>query len=374
MPELLTGYDGFMPSAEDVPGTPATRQGVLLAAASFAVLVAVAFGWPPARRGETDFLSFYAGARLVGTPHLYSHEAANQIQREFANPQEVRAYIRPPFYAVLLWPLAQLPYRAAHAVWQLLNVAALGVFVVLWWPRPLAALVCCWFLPIWISFTVGQDMPLVLVWVSAALWLLRRKRDLAAGLVLALCAAKFHLFLLAPLLIVAKRLWRFGIGLLAGGASLAAVSFAVAGWNWPAQYLQLLEANEKFQASRAYMPNLLGLFHRMPHAAVWVGLLTVVVAAATWYAVQRTETDFALACTLAGSLLISPHAFYYDCAALLPLFLILAERASPGRSLAFAMLTGLSIPLIGQAAILTPLPWMAYEAYRRARRASKAAA
>ncbi len=339
-------------------------------AVSFAALFVLAFAWPSIRRGESDLLSFYTGAKLVGTPHLYSVEHAHQIQGQLGRPSEVRAYIRPPFYAALLWPLGKLPYEKALAVWQLLNLAALGGFVWLWSPRALSVVMCCWFFPAWMNFAVGQDMPLILFCVSLSVWLLRRKRDFLAGLVLALCGAKFQLFLLLPVLIVARRLWRLGLGLTTGAAALLAVSAAVAGWAWPARYYALLEMNERFQASQSYMPNLNGLFHGVPHSAVWIVMSTVAVIAGSWYVFRRSDTEHALAVSLCAGLLIGLHSFIYDCAILLPLFLTRAGRAGFGITPTLSMLIGSSalaltapsISVIGQLSVLLLFCWIVYRA------------
>ena len=127
--------------------------------------------------GANDFLSFYAGARLVGTPDLYNGEvhghravvvqvqrpdvegAARQVhpagsagnnahrgseqlsdsgppgrksrtgQARKGIPSDTLPFTRPPYYAVMLWPLGRLPYFPAYVIWQVLNVAALAGFI-----------------------------------------------------------------------------------------------------------------------------------------------------------------------------------------------------------------------------------------------------
>src|SRR5690349_1547649 len=68
-------------------------------------------------KGQNDFVAFYAGAKLVGTPDLYSR-AANlaTIQETLGFSMVGTTYLRPPFYAVILKPLAALPYRTAYAI------------------------------------------------------------------------------------------------------------------------------------------------------------------------------------------------------------------------------------------------------------------
>jgi hypothetical protein len=174
---------------------------------------------------------------------------------------------------------------------------------------------------------------------------------------MAVCGVKFHLFLLLPVLIIARRKWRFGGGLAAGGAGLLAISFAVAGWGWPRQYYALVQLNERYQASQSYMPNLNGLFHAVPHGAVWTALGAAAVAAAAWYAVRRVSMATAMALVMCGGVVISPHAFIYDLGLLLP-FLLLEDRL-PGRAVALSAIAGAAalaltapaIAFVGQLAI-----------------------
>ena len=71
--------------------------------------------WPGRERilsGENDYISFYAGARLLGTPGLYDPAKTRDLQLELIGTTgEARSYlIRLPWFAALLWPICQLPY------------------------------------------------------------------------------------------------------------------------------------------------------------------------------------------------------------------------------------------------------------------------
>jgi hypothetical protein len=351
-----------------------TRQTAWLILFSFGSLLAFALANPAFREGNTDFLSFYAGARLVETPEsLYSAEHADAIQRTITPLGGVRPFIRPPYFAALLWPLGRLSYSYAHLLWQLLNLAALAAFVLLWSPRPLSVLLCCWYLPTWLSFLSAQDMPLVLLATALAGFLLRSGRHLSAGLVLSLCGVKFHLFLLLPLLIVARRLWRTAAGLAVGAAFLFTASCLVAGWDWPVRYVHLLRLNETMQDSHSYMPTLLGLFHRLPVPLAAVLPSAAVVVAATWLVLRRSNLPFSFAFVLLAALLLSPHAFVYDLMILLPLYFSLAEQGSSraaallqaGVSLSALTLGVSSLSWIGKLAVLSLFLWTGFSALRK---------
>ncbi len=192
--------------------------------------------------GANDFLSFYAGARLVGTPDLYNHDRVKQIQStEIGIPSDTLPFIRPPYYAALLWPLGKLPYMTAYAVWQLLNLAAVAGFVWLFpgGPRRKTLVFTWWSVPVFWSFANAQDLPLVLLWIAVTLRLHQKGHPVAAGAVLSVCATKAHLFLLLPLLIANRECRRLLAGLALGGAVLMLVSVAVAGPRWMIEFFNI---------------------------------------------------------------------------------------------------------------------------------------
>lgn len=336
----------------------------VVAAASALVLLAVAFAAPSVRRGETDFLSFYAGAKLVGTPYLYSVLHVHEVQKADARPYELRAYTRPPFYAAFLWPLGRFPYRIANVLWQTLNVVALGLFVLLNCPRrAFAAILCCWFLPVWFGFVLGQDIALLLLLVALAIRALLAGRDAAAGVIFSLCSVKFHLFLLLPVLILARKMWRFGIGFVGGAAVLVFASFLLAGPGWPAAYAELLLLNERGQASQGFMPNILGFFHSVPGLPIWYLACSFLVTMGVWRVVRYSSLEQALAAFLTGSLLVSPHSFYYDLSLLIPVVLLLWHPGRTTSTVAALMLVNIGIPLVGRFAVLPAVSWVARELY-----------
>src|SRR5450432_2949265 len=66
--------------------------------------------------GDDDYLSFYAGSRLAATPLMYDADTVRRVQIEaVGRTGPSQAYIRMPWFALLFWPLSQLPYPVAHA-------------------------------------------------------------------------------------------------------------------------------------------------------------------------------------------------------------------------------------------------------------------
>ena len=172
--------------------------------------------------GQNDYLQLYSGARLLNSSNPYDLQQAVAVQMDSAGFfGESLVYNRPPFYAALLWPLGKLPYKESYFVWQALSIGALVAFILLWRipDRKAAVLACCWSLPLILAIAHGQDLTFLLLLLAVSLRIYRT-RPFVAGFVLSLCAIKFHLFLLLPLLIIGQKRWRMLGGLAAGGAAL----------------------------------------------------------------------------------------------------------------------------------------------------------
>jgi hypothetical protein len=311
--------------------------------------------------GYNDFIQLYTGARLAFTPGLYDRAEVAKVQSEAVGVAgESWRYTRLRYYAGLLWPLGRLPYRLAYGIWQALSISALAAFAVLWSPpgRGLTVLFTLLSLPAFAGLMNGQDLSFVLLWLALAVRWQRQGRSFAAGLILALCAAKFHLFLLLPLLILGRREWRLGAGLLTGGVVLAALSFAVAGLGWPGDYYCVL-TDPLIHPQAGNMPNLHGLFSFWPARGGWEWPAAVVTAGAVWVVTRGADFDSALAATLAGGLLVSYHAYLPDCSVLLPACLI-ALSAAPWaglRLLALVLLTPVAyLLLLQKSAVAAALP------------------
>ncbi len=294
------------------------RALLLLAIAAGILFWAWRFASQPKVLSEctTDFAAFYAGATLAGSPQTYSPEAVFAAEdRAMGCHQDFLIFIKPPFYAVLLWPLAQLPFPTAIAIWRVLVLAALGAFVWLWPGDRLAhAAGCVWFVPVATCYNVGQDVAFVLAAAAGAYLLLRSGRQFLAGVLLGLCAIKFHLFLLLPLLILHRRLWRTALGGLSVTAVFLAISFAAYGSGWPRLYWTALQ-DPRLNPYPFNMVNLAGLFQ----TSGWWIPCAVLVALLCWYLIARGKLELAFAAVLAGGTLIVPHNTISDGVLFLPL-------------------------------------------------------
>ncbi|MGD0014076.1 MAG: glycosyltransferase family 87 protein, partial [Bryobacteraceae bacterium] len=228
---------------------------------------------------------------------------------------------------------------------------AVGLFIWLWpiGRRSTVAAVCCWSFPIFTALAQGQDDSFLLAVIGIAVCLMRAGRPFAAGLVFALCASKFQLFLLVPFWIVAQRLWQFGRGFVTGAGCLVAVSFLAGGLRWPLRFLALL-TDPVTNPSGDVMPNLYGIFAQMPHGLTLEIASAVGISAVALWSFRRMSFEYGLAMTTAAGILIGHHAYVNDCAILIPGLLILYWQAKTAGERLFAVVMFTPFVYIGSLA------------------------
>ncbi|HEV2448681.1 MAG TPA: glycosyltransferase family 87 protein [Candidatus Sulfopaludibacter sp.] len=354
---------------------------------NIAIAAAVAFGLfmhiqvfrerPATAICGADFPIFYGSAKLLGTPDLYSPAAVQRMQRqEIGCGSAAAAFIRLPYFAALVRPLTLLPVGTAFAVWRgLLIIAELGFVAFFRRQWKWALLACVWSWPLAWDLDNGQDASFLLPALMAGAFLMARGRPFAAGLCFSWCAAKPHLVVLLPLLLIAQNLRRTAAGLATGGAVWLAVSFAVAGWGWPSRFLHAI-ANPAIDPTPMELHNIRGLVHGWLPAEIFLGLT---VAAAVWMVCRSAKFEIALSAVLAGSLLVCHHLTASDWCMLLPVGLMVGARATmPVRVAAIALITPV-VFLLQNNSVFTRVPdllllfltyGMACEAWRLPRFAS----
>lgn len=292
--------------------------------------------WHDVALGHTDFLAFYAGGRLAFSQGLYDPQQAMAEQLRAAHVMgEGTYFIRMPWFAAAMWPLARLPYIPAQFLWQALLIGGLVAFVVLW-PRPslaIRATILCYSLPALMSLRMGQDVPLLLACMAASLALLHRGRPLIAGMVLSLTLAKFHLFLpLFPAVLFARR-WKFAAGLFSGSAFLIAASFLVGGPEWPRRFLAAI-ADPATTPRVVVTPSFYYLLHGSPLAIATLALVLTIL----YLRVARGDVEFLIAAAPVVILPLLPHAGAYDCLLLAPLAMLALDKGSRPAKVAGALL------------------------------------
>jgi hypothetical protein len=301
-----------------------------------------------ALKGQNDFVALYTGAKLAGTPDLYSRTAnIATIKGILGFPMEGVTYIRPPFYAALLKPLAALPYRVAYAIFSLATLSSILWFVIHFSREcPSLPFFAAFGIPLLAPLCNGQDTPFLLALLGVSVLLLRRNQDFSAGLVFSLCAIKFHLFLFLLALLFLKKRWRVLGGGACGTFVLAALGVLVAGADSMRGWVSVMR-DPWITPNPEGLPNLHGLVLAL-HGDVRLELLLVgaVCLIFLWMAYKTDNFEFLFAVSLVCGLLTSFHSGAADDVLLFPVFLLVLGSSS------HALLRSLS------ALVLTPIPYL----------------
>ncbi len=261
-----------------------------------------------------DFLPFYRAARLLGDPDLFAQTRFHAGGLMF---------LRTPFYALLLAPLAALPYPAARALWIGLMAAALASAVWLWpGPRAKIAIAMCWGAPVLLALAQVQDIGFMLLVVIASL-----------------LALKITLLPAVALVFVARSR-RGTYGLAAGLAFHFLVSLAMQGPSWFPEYLAAVRSPLLDQVPRR-MPTLRALLPPVPFAAA-----AVLVYAGLWRFARRGEIPVVLTAALPLAMIAAPHAYAYDVVVAVPLFAAALARHTVATILATIALSPIPYALL----------------------------
>jgi hypothetical protein len=304
----------------------------------------------------------------------YGDDVTRDIQlflfgRELGPGEHQFDFAYPLTLTPLLAPYTLVPYQWAQPLWHATVHCLLlaGAFAWLRAARParvapmVAILGGFWFLSLYPTarvFILGQVAIIVFATVAFTIWALKRDRQLAAGVMLALSTVKPQLsFLIVPLfLFLAWTSGRRRVVLAFSGALalLLLLSLALQP-TWPLDFLQRLMAYDRYTGLGLptdspgvipYVLRLLGLDHPVVTPGI-SGLLLLPILYAVWK--QRHAPDWLAlgSATLLVSSLIAPRTATTDQALLLLPVLWLLQR--------------LPRPLALVAAVaLWLVPWVAF--------------
>jgi hypothetical protein len=278
-----------------------------------------------------DFLNIYTGASLALDGQFAAmHDVDVQLARErkFVPSTDVlRPFVRPSFYALLLAPLALIPFKTAFWIW----IAAQSALLIACWAwgfrrfGPNALVFAAFSLPGPLGVASGQDCVILLALFILAWELTDRANPATGGAVLALMLIKFHLILLWPVALLLQRRWKMLGGFCAVALGEACVSLALGGTQGARTYLALLQNKnlDRLSPSKELMICFQGLTANLGiESPAW----TVVIIAAIFllfvFAVYKAPLWKMFAVTAVASLLVAPHVYGYDATLLLlPLLL-----------------------------------------------------
>jgi hypothetical protein len=276
------------------------------------VLIALAFDlWRRPEPIGIDFHTYEAAARVAlqhGWSHLYDQALVAVEQKRLALDQATQPFISPPPVAWLAAALAPLPYLTAYYIWAAVTLAAYALGLA--WASPSRGLLA-WIAilaviaPWWVLHAIhlGQVVPLVAAGVIVAWRLLREKRDVIAGAVLALILLKPNTAFVVPLALLAAGRYRTFVTWSLAGAALAAIAFLTMGTGGVSAYVSQLTAPLPGGASSLTLEGALGV---SGPAALAFRVLIVSSAAAAAFK-YRSSPGMVIAVGILGSLLAAPY-------------------------------------------------------------------
>jgi hypothetical protein len=306
-----------------------------------------------------DFLSFYAAAKLYATKGgsaVYDIVLQKQVELQvISQPADrfiVLPYFHPPYYTLLIAPLAYLGFREAYYAMAAFNVLLAAALIILLVRGSLrihcraavvAAALIAGFFPLFVTVLQGQSDLVVLVPLAAAYMAWARGRMGWAGIFSALALAKPQLLLLIPVLFIARRAWRALAGFVGVIAGLGLVSVAGFGFGPVVNYLNeigawaiggKLPSGGQLVYTDTAVYSLRNVLEGLPEigetaALVILVLLLALVALSLSWRPDKPRLDFALA--IAASLVLSPHQNVHDLALLVIPGFALADLALAGQ-------------------------------------------
>src|SRR5439155_3961505 len=179
-------------------------------------------------QGDSDFIIYYTGARLVKErqgPRLYDLDLQMRYQRDILNslqsavqfPDGLLPYNHPPFEVIYFLPFVSLSYLKAFLLWNVFSLACFGVGLVVLIKSSglqsktnagLISVLSLAFLPLFATLLQGQDTALVFLYLVLAFVSLKESREIAGGLWLSLALQKFQILWPILLLMLVKRRWK----------------------------------------------------------------------------------------------------------------------------------------------------------------------
>ena len=306
-----------------------------------------------------DFFSFYAAAQIYlqrGGSAVYDILVQKQYELDLTHQSAatfiVLPYFHPPYYTLLIAPLALLDYRTAYYAMTAFNVLlaiALAVILLRGSERVhgrgviVASALIAGFLPLFVTILQGQSDLVVLVPLAAAYTSWARGRTGWAGVFSALALSKPQLLLLIPVLFIARRAWGalgafaatlLGLGLLSvltfGIGPVLDYMRQVGSWavggSLPTKG-QVVYTDTAVYSLRHILEILPG-GGKVVAFVILIALLALVAVSLSWRP-DKPRLDFALA--IAASLVLSPHQNVHDLALLIIPGFVLADLALAGQ-------------------------------------------
>jgi hypothetical protein len=298
----------------------------VIAAASIAVI-----GTALGPLHSPDFIAYYTAAKIVVAGHgaqLYDLSTQTAMQASltagWGGHRFLLAWANPPQDALLIAPLAFLPYRAAYITWVLIQLGAIAGAVILLVRAQRMVGRVAWLagagafatLPVLVTLLQGQADGLCLLGLAIlrSEWQRPTWRSAVAVVLLLL---KPHLVVVVVLLMLARR--STALALMAGGAvsvGAAAAAFGPSVWlRWPSLVVPTASgAAEGWVTGHENRLALGGQLEALglPSVPVAILLAAAMVAVAVLLARRGPDRPAVLAVAVVASILLSPHLNAHD--------------------------------------------------------------
>lgn len=276
-------------------------------------------------RDPADFKVFYtAGTRLASGHSLSLYSTAGY--------PTTRLFVRPAWQAILFLPFSLLPYPAAFAVWDAVNLFLFGLSA--WLLRDelqtifhvtrdwRSILIPVLVVPAGAALALGQDTALLLLLLVVGLKSIRTGRDWDAGICLGLASIDLHLIIPALILIALRRRWDILKSVALTGVGLLMLSFAVGGPDWiPAciNAQETMQGDPGVQTIRYFLTKA-----GLSNLSVAVILATAIAIA--FYIVWNLPLESAVGWIILATVFLNWHVMFYDYVVALPAMAITQRK------------------------------------------------
>jgi hypothetical protein len=314
----------------------------------------------------SDFLAFYTAGNfwLSDTmDYLYDFQAQLLFQKSVIEPVESNAlypFINPPFIAVFYALFAKFSYFTALIIWWSWGLLLVVISIILLktefpnfdrYSVPKFFIYCFMFYPTLAWLTYGQNTTHTLCLYTVVFIMLRRKKDLIAGVALGLLLYKPQLAITICLVLLLKWRWRALLGGMLGAAlwlfvGFASSSTAMLKYIKVAPHLfDLLRSGGNIEFPTWGIHSFFGFSSLLLDnfwmdganiLAVCLSICCIIFISLIWFGTEwnvgTKSWDLLMAATFGMGLIISPHLYIYDLMLLLLPFAIVWNYHIAGKN------------------------------------------
>ena len=315
---------------------------------------------------SVDFHTYFAAARVgleLGWSHIYDQGLVALQQAQIAPDERTQPFISPPIVALLVAPLASLPFDTAYVIWAALTLGAFVVTLALCgvsqglgrWVAVVGALGPWWVMH---AANVGQVVPLVATGMVVGWRLLRDRRDVLAGIAFGTLLLKPNTAMLVPLALLFAMRYRALAAWAATAAVVAAVALVAIGPHGASSYLAEMRGPWPSGANSVTLHGALGATGMFAAA-----LRVLIVAAVMGASFSMCESPgMVVPVAIIGSLLVSPYLHGSDlCVLAAAGWMVWEERPKIAWRALLAGSWFLASPFLylqGESPYLTQWPWL----------------